>query len=136
MDLLLINSDFNLKKLLTYHLEKKGFSIESRDSLLDSLEIINSKSFKVIVIDLIDQNNLDEKNLNILKLKNPDVIIIITVEFGKVDLAIKACKMGADDYLTKPVGAEQIQFTIEKIQKIKKLKNENKYLKQKLNNSN
>lgn len=136
MNLLLINNHINFKKLLTYQLEKKGFSIVSKDSLNDAFNILNSRQFEVIVIDLNDKEKFDEKSIAILKSKNPDGIIIITVEFEKVDLAINACKMGADDYLSKPASAEQIQFTIEKLLKIKKLKEENKYLKQKLNKSN
>jgi DNA-binding NtrC family response regulator len=54
-----------------------------------------------------------------LKEINPELIIILTVEFGSVDAAIKACKIGADDYLSKPFGAEHLMFTIEKLKKLK-----------------
>jgi len=58
------------------------------------------------------------------------VIIIIITAHGSVENAIEACRLGANDYLTKPFGQEQLQFVIEKAVNLQKLQNENALLKE------
>jgi len=113
---------------------KNGYKIVHTDNINSAIEINKEWPFNVIVIDLNNLNELGANDFYLFKEINPDVIIIITVEFGNIDSAIKSCKMGVDDYITKPFGSEHLQFTIEKISKIKELKTENKLLHEKLRN--
>ncbi|NOZ55984.1 MAG: sigma-54-dependent Fis family transcriptional regulator, partial [Calditrichaeota bacterium] len=45
--------------------------------------------------------------------------------YGDVDDAIKACQLGADDYLTKPFSKEQLRFALAKAERLRKLEREN-----------
>ncbi len=94
MNLLLKNNDFNLTKLLKYQLNKNGYKIVQSDNIDSAIEINKDYQFQVIVVDLHTQNNIEE--IKLFKEINQEVIIIITVEFGNVDSAVKSCKMGID----------------------------------------
>ncbi len=136
MNLLIVNKDINATNLLRFHLEKNNFTITHTEIYENIVEINQKHFFDVIVADF-DQNNKFEENIfQKLKEINPEIIIILTVEFGNVDNAIKACKSGADDYITRPFGTEYLMFTIEKVIRTKELIKENEILQKKLNNKN
>ena len=60
------------------------------------------------------------------------VIIILITAYGSVDNAIEACRLGANDYVTKPFGKEQLLFTIQKALRLRELQSENQALKTEL----
>ncbi len=135
MNLLIIYKDFNAANVLKIQLEKNNLLttlIENSDNVI---EICKNNFFDVIVFDFDEKDNASISILQTLKETNPELIIILTVEFGSVDAAIKACKIGADDYLAKPFGADHLLFTIGKVKNTKQLIKENEMLKKKLNNN-
>ncbi|MCK5032470.1 MAG: hypothetical protein KAS18_02525 [Calditrichia bacterium] len=85
-----------MTKLLKYQLNKNGYKIVQSDNIDSAIEINKDYQFQVIVVDLHTQNNIEEIKFKLFKEINQEVIIIITVEFGNVDSAVKSCKMGID----------------------------------------
>ena len=67
-----------------------------------------------------------------LKTTQPDVMIIIMTAFGTVKTAVKALKLGAEDYLTKPLDIEELEIVIEKTLTRKRLIEEARGLRERL----
>ena len=134
MNLLIINKDIDAANLLKYQIEKNNFSATHLENSNKAIEICQSYFFDVIVFEFDEKHNLDSNLFKDLKETNPELIIILTVEFGSVDNTIKACKNVADDYLSIPFGAEHLIFTIEKVKNTKELIKENELLQRKLKN--
>lgn len=132
MNLLIINKDIDTANLLKFQLEKNNFIVTHIENSDKAIEICQNYLFDVIVFDFDEKENLDVNIFEKLKETNPEIIIILTVEFGSADAAIKACKKGPDDYLAKPFGVEHLMFTIEKVKKTKELIKENEMLQKKL----
>jgi two-component system NtrC family response regulator len=127
---LLIDDDSNLCKVLAYQLEKNGFSVSTARNGRDGLTLFSKKAFDIVITDIQmpDISGIDV--LRSIRNDNEKVIIIIITAHGSVDNAIEACKLGANDYLTKPFGQEQLLFVIEKAVQIQQLQVENALLKQ------
>ncbi|MFQ5585042.1 MAG: sigma-54 interaction domain-containing protein, partial [Calditrichia bacterium] len=70
--------------------------------------------------------------LNEIRRINSEVVIIIVTAYGSIENAVEACHLGADDYITKPFGQEQLLFVIEKALRFRKLQSENTQLRQEL----
>lgn len=127
---MLIDDDINLCKVLAYQLEKNGFIVRTVNNGNDGLKLFNKESFDIVITDIQmpDISGIDV--LRNIRRENEKVVIIIITAHGSVENAIEACKLGANDYLTKPFGQEQLLFIIEKAVQIQQLQNENALLKQ------
>lgn len=69
-----------------------------------------------------------------LKRKKPGVYVIVMTGYSSVKNAVEAMKGGAFDYLSKPFGDEELLIAVEKAIENRRLKDENRYLRQQLSN--
>ncbi len=127
---MLIDDDFNLCKVLAYQLEKNGFTVSTAKNGEEGISLFSKNEFDIVITDIQmpDISGIDV--LRKIRGENEKVVIIIITAHGSVENAIEACKLGANDYLTKPFGQEQLLFIIEKAVQLQQLQNENALLKQ------
>jgi two-component system NtrC family response regulator len=130
MKLLLIDDDYNLSKVLSYQLQKNGFEVSTARNGEDGLSLFSKNKFEIIITDIQMPDITGIDVLRKIREQDAHTIIIIITAHGSVENAIEACKLGANDYLTKPFGQEQLLFVIEKAVKFRKLQDENLLLKQ------
>lgn len=123
-------------KLLKKLLSRKGYQIYTAG---DGYEAI--KVFQGTVIDLVllDQKMPGLSGLDVLdslKKLDDDVAVIMMTGYGTVEDAVKAMKLGAYDYLSKPFNnVEEVEITVERALKERALEDENRYLREQLNES-
>ncbi|MCK5455027.1 MAG: response regulator, partial [Calditrichia bacterium] len=132
MHILMIDDDINLCKVIGYQLEKQGFRVTTAHRGKDGLELFNQQDIDVVLTDIQMPDITGIEVLQKIRQKDKQVVIILITAYGSVDNALEACKMGADDYITKPFGQEQLLFVIEKAVQLKKLQSENQELKNQL----
>ncbi len=132
MHVLLIDDDINLCKVIGYQLEKQGFRVTTAHRGKDGLRLFSQKDIDVVLTDIQmpDISGIDV--LQNIRQENQRVVIILITAYGSVDNALEACRIGADDYITKPFGQEQLLFVIEKAVRLRKLQLENEELKDEL----
>ena len=130
MKVLLIDDDLNLCKVLEYQLERNGYRVSVARNGKEGLLLFSKNNFDIVITDIQmpDISGIDV--LRKIRTEDEKVIIIIITAHGSVENAIEACRLGADDYLTKPFGQEQLLFIIEKAVNLQKLQDENTLLKQ------
>ena len=132
MHILLIDDDINLCKVIGYQLEKQGFRITTAHRGKEGLELFNQKDIDVVLTDIQMPDITGIEVLQKIRQQDKRVVIILITAYGSVDNALEACKIGADDYITKPFGQEQLLFVIEKALRFKKLLKENDELRNEL----
>ena len=134
MKILLIDDDINLCKVIAYQLQKRNFTVTTANFGKEGLKHFKNQSFDIVISDIQmpDISGIDV--LKEIRRLDKQVVFIIITAYGSVDSAIDACRLGADDYLTKPFGQEQLFFVIEKAVRLKKLQEENVQLKQEIVN--
>ena len=130
MKLLLIDDDFNLSKVLVYQLQKNGYDVSTAKNGEEGLSLFLKNDFDIVVTDIQMPDITGIEVLRRIRHLNNEVIVIIITAHGSVENAIEACRLGANDYLTKPFGQEQLLFVIEKAIQFKQLQDENTLLKQ------
>jgi len=130
MKVLLIDDDMNLCKVLAYQLQKSGYQVSMAKNGGEGLSLFFDNDYDIVITDIQmpDISGIDV--LRKIRKENETVIIIIITAHGSVENAIEACKLGANDYLTKPFGQEQLLFVIEKAVQLQQLRDENILLKQ------
>jgi len=130
--ILLIDDDVNLCKVIGYQLQKNGFEVTSANDGKEGLAHFRRQEFDIVITDIQMPDISGIQVLKEIRRRNRQVIVIIITAHGSIENALEACRLGADDYLTKPFGQEQLLFVIEKAVRLRELQQENTQLRQEL----
>ena len=130
--ILLIDDDLNLSKIISYQLEKNGFRVTTANSGTQGLEFFHKNGFEIVLLDIQMPDISGIRVLEEIRRQNRGVIVIMITAYGSIENALEACRLGADDYITKPFGQEQLLFVIEKALQFRRLQQENTQLRQEL----
>ncbi|MFW5759918.1 MAG: sigma-54-dependent transcriptional regulator [Cyclobacteriaceae bacterium] len=117
--ILVVDDDPSICLLLSKFLKKNGYEVDSVQTGAESIELLKKKKFDLILCDfkLPDIDGIDL--LTKFKEIKSSVIVIIITGYSHVKIAVKAIKLGAFDYVTKPLYPEEILNTIKKALKDK-----------------
>ena len=105
---LIVEDDRSFLQRLAKALESRGFAVSIAESVADGLLKVEQAppAFAVVDMRLGDGNGLDV--ISALKRRRPDARGIILTGYGNIATAVNAVKMGAVDYLAKPVDADDV----------------------------
>jgi two-component system response regulator RegA len=106
--LLIVEDDHSFLQRLAKALEQRGFIVTTAESVADGLLQVEkaAPAFAVVDMRLCDGNGLDV--ISALKRRRPDARGIILTGYGNIATAVNAVKIGAVDYLAKPVDADDV----------------------------
>jgi two-component system response regulator RegA len=106
--LLIVEDDKSFLQRLARAMEGRGFTVTTAESVADGLTQLEATSpaFAVVDMRLEDGNGLDV--ISALKRRRPDARAIILTGYGNIATAVNAVKLGAVDYLSKPVDADDV----------------------------
>jgi DNA-binding NtrC family response regulator len=128
--ILVIDDEKLIRWTLEQHLVKEGYEVETAESAERGLESIAEETPDLILLD----NRLPEMSgLEMLeKLRVPErgLMVIMITAHGMVETAVKAMKLGAYDYISKPFNLDEITFVIRKALEAGTLRTQVKQLRQ------
>jgi two-component system response regulator RegA len=106
--LLIVEDDKPFLDRLARAMEHRGFCVSTARSVAEGLGHVenNSPAFAVVDMRLEDGNGIDV--VTALKRQRPDARAIILTGYGNIATAVNAIKLGAVDYLSKPVDADDV----------------------------
>src|SRR5215475_7008094 len=106
--LLIVEDDKSFLQRLARAMEGRGFTVTTAESVADGLVEVEKAAPAYAVVDmrLADGNGLEV--ISALKRRRPDARGIILTGYGNIATAVNAVKMGAVDYLAKPVDADDV----------------------------
>ncbi len=132
MKILIVDDDRILRKGIATFLKNEGNETDEVSNGKEALEKINVEKYDLIISDvqMPEMNGIDL--LKEIKLRKHPIPFIIITAFAKIEDAVMCMKIGANDYLTKPINLEELKIKILKITEQQRLEKENYELKQKL----
>ncbi len=112
--ILIIDDDFDMCTLLSRFLDKKGYQTEVAHNAAKGIAKFNEDHFDIVLCDfrLGDKDGKDVL-LKIKELK-PKTIVIIITGYSDIKTAVDVIKLGAFDYITKPLIPDEVINVIEK----------------------
>lgn len=132
VNILVFDDDRIVATSLTASLEEQGFRAFSATTFEDAKHILEKENIHIVITDL----NMPQINgLEFLQFVNkyfPKIATIVITAYGSVETAVAALKMGAHDYITKPIDDEQLRASIQRAINQQKILAENAELKEKL----
>ena len=115
--LLLIDDEKNLLRVVSLNLAKRGFSVNTSLSAEEGLKLFYNNSYDVIICDLrlsgMSGIELLTKVRNADKDGNKNTVFIVITAFGTIKQAVEAIKLGADDFISKPVDISSLVENID-----------------------
>jgi two-component system nitrogen regulation response regulator NtrX len=130
--ILIIDDERGIRSSLKGILEDEGYSIKTANTGEDCLRLIEWQNFDLILLDiwLPEMDGIEVlKKIKTMD-ENPQVVMISG--HGTVETAVKATKLGAYDFLEKPLSLEKVVLTVKNALRQKRLEEENIQLRQKI----
>jgi DNA-binding response OmpR family regulator len=117
MDLLLVEDDIDLQKVLAQYLELSGFNVYTANHGKHGLKVFREHHVDLCILDVM-MPVMDGFTLagEIRKLDPAMPVVFLTAKNQKDD-RLKGLKIGADDYITKPFEAEELVLRLNNILK-------------------
>jgi DNA-binding NtrC family response regulator len=130
--ILIVDDEGRNREFLKEFLEVEGFDVETAKDGQEALEILEKMDFDLVLTDLKMPRADGLAVLEGLRRINPQTVAIVFTGFGSIDTAVKAVKLGAYDYITKPLKIEEITLVIQRALEHRKLSLENEMLRRQL----
>jgi len=132
-EILLVEDDKNTRDGLFKYLSECHYDVNAVDSAEAAIEALTKHSPEIVLTDLKLPKATGLDLLKHVKKLYPNIIVILLTAYGTVDNAVEAMKLGAYDYLNKPVNLDELEHLLERAVDYKDTKEENVELKNVLN---
>jgi two-component system, NtrC family, nitrogen regulation response regulator NtrX len=128
-NILVIDDEDNIRVTLKDILEEEGYNTLLAEDWDNAQKILLSEKIDVVLLDIWLPKVGGMEILEKLKREYPALEVVMISGHGNIELAVKSTKLGAVNFLEKPLSIEKTLSVIENAVKIKKLKEENASLK-------
>lgn len=114
MNILIVDDEANHRLMLRLHLEDAGHAADEAKNGMEALEKMSENSYNAVLLDMKMDIMDGLTTLGMMRERGIDTPVIIITAFSTVKTAVEAMKLGAADYLTKPVDIEQLMEALTK----------------------
>jgi DNA-binding NtrC family response regulator len=130
--LLLIDDDPNTLASLSRAFRLAGHEATVCDNAGRALELLKTESFDLILSDVVMPGKSGLELLEELKKTGVQTPIVLISGQANIEMAVRATKLGALDFLEKPLSTDKLLVTVENAVRLSRLEDENRQLKQRL----
>ena len=115
LSILIVEADITFSLMLTTWLGKKGFVVRSSSSVSDAKRRLGEEAFDLVISDLRlpDSDGIDL--LKWLKNTHPSLPLIMMTSYAEIQTAVQAMKLGAADYIAKPLNPDELLGKIKEL---------------------
>ncbi len=130
--ILVVDDDNIILESLVEMLCLENYNVKGATGLQAALDILQRQPINLIISDINMSGGDGFELLRVVKQRWPETAIIMITGYGTIESAVEAIRMGAYDYLTKPIVDDEIRFVVERALHQQSLLLENKALKSQL----
>jgi DNA-binding NtrC family response regulator len=128
--LLVVDDEFSVRDSLLNWFRKDGYEVEAAANGHEALRIFEAGRFDAAIVDIkmpgMDGVQLQEH----LARLEPELPVIMVTAFASVDTAVRTLKLGAFDYVTKPVDPDELSHLVRRAMEQRRLRLENVQLRE------
>jgi DNA-binding NtrC family response regulator len=127
--ILIVDDEELVRDFITEVLIRMGYAPLAAPTGEKGIEYLEKGEYDLVITDFkmpgISGNDVLKRAVELW----PDCRVIMITAFGTIDHAVEAMKLGAHDYITKPISPDHLEFIVNKALEYKSLKLENRILK-------
>ena len=118
LSILIVEDDITFSLMLTTWLGKKGFVVRSSSSVSDAKRRLGEEAFDLVISDLRlpDSDGIDL--MKWLKSTHPSLPLIMMTSYAEIQTAVQAMKLGAADYIAKPLNPDELLGKIKELVRV------------------
>ena len=122
--ILLIEDDPSGLEVATYNLKKAGYEVTGVSNGARGLELFSPERHNLVITDIKMPGLSGLQVLERVKEQAPHIPVLVITAYGKVETAVEAMKLGAQDFIGKPFNRDHFLIAVEKALESSRLKQE------------
>lgn len=130
--LLIMDEDRIMLQSLSQFLRREGYEVRTADQPDEAIAAMEARPYEILLADINMPGIQPDEFLRNIRRKFPQVVVIVITGYGSIEGAVGATKLGAFDYLTKPIVDDEIRVVVQKAIRHQSLLFENQALRQQL----
>jgi DNA-binding NtrC family response regulator len=130
--LLILDEDRIMLQSLSQFLRREGYEVKTSDDPQTALTLLEDGQIELLLADINMPGIKPAEYLREVRRRCGHVVVIVVTAYGSIEGAVEATKLGAFDYLTKPIVDDEIRTVVEKASRQQSLLFENQTLRQQL----
>jgi two-component system, NtrC family, nitrogen regulation response regulator NtrX len=125
---LIVDDEPGIRKSLKGVLDDEGFDVETAASGEECLKLLENRLYSCILLDIWLPGMDGLETLESIKANYPDIAVIMISGHGNIETAVKATKLGAVDFIEKPLRLEKTVLTVRNALHQRQLEMENQQM--------
>jgi two-component system NtrC family response regulator len=126
--ILIVDDDASQRRLIEFWLQEEGLATTTVGDGLSGWRSFEEQQPSLVISDIRMPAMSGLDLLSRIKASNPDVPVILVTAFGTVNDAVDAMKLGAADYVLKPLNGDELKVNVRRALERQQLVTENRYL--------
>src|SRR5271170_6866650 len=128
--LLVVDDDEHIRAVCRAVAEESGMKVMDVGTGEEALEAMEISPVDILLTDLKLPGTSGLELLRKVTGIFPDIAVVMLTQYGTIDSAVQATRMGAADYVTKPFRVEELRARLEQVAHAVELKRENRLLRE------
>jgi len=130
--LLVVDDDSSHRAMLEAVLGEEGYAVTSAAGGDEALAVLEEESCALVLLDIRMAGKGGLEVLEEIRQRLPELPVVMMTAYASVETAVEALKVGARDYLSKPLDAAELKLTLARVLEHSRLENENRELRVRL----
>jgi two-component system NtrC family response regulator/two-component system response regulator HydG len=130
--IVVIDDEVNAAAALEKLLQEDGYEVSAANDARTGLSLLERTDPDIVLTDLRMPGMDGLELLAKLKQIRPETMVILMTAYGTVKTAVRAMKLGAEDYLAKPIDFEELEVILQKVLEKRRLLEETRVLRERV----
>jgi len=126
--ILVVDDEHHVRMSLVHALMSFGYIVYNCSTAQEAVDSVHRQSYDILLTDLMMPDMDGMQLLSKIRKIDPTVSVVMMTAHGSIETAVEAMKLGADDYLLKPMELNVLEILIQKIVSKRVLARENRRL--------
>ena len=110
---LIVDDDKAFLQILAERMQNRGMEVSTAESAAEALKMLEKESYDAVLLDLMMPEMGGIEALQIMRKKQPEIQVIFVTGHPSVSKGVEAIKLGAMDFIPKPVDMNELTQKIQ-----------------------